>query len=178
MPPETVFLDRDGTLNVKAPEGEYVTSWEQFTFLPGAPEAVRLLAEHGVRVIVATNQRGIARGQMTEDDLLEIHRRMLDELDAAGGNVAGIYHCPHDAGACECRKPGVGMFLAAQRDFPDIRFERSTVVGDSGSDMLAARRIGAAPVFLGDAADLAETDGIRREAGLLPAARWLLGLAP
>jgi histidinol-phosphate phosphatase family protein len=172
--PETVFLDRDGTLNVKAPEGEYVTAWDEFTFLPGAREAVRLLTERGVRLIVVTNQRGIALGRMTEDDLTDIHRRMLDGLTAAGGEIARIYHCPHEADMCDCRKPEIGMFLQAQRDFPDIRFKHSAVIGDSSSDILAARRIGAKAVFLGDPGALGEPDDVRDEVSILGAARWLL----
>jgi D-glycero-D-manno-heptose 1,7-bisphosphate phosphatase len=172
--PETVFLDRDGTLNVKPPEGDYITSTERFTWMPGAREAVRLLSDARVRVIVVTNQRGIALGRMTEDDLSAIHRRMLDELDAAGARVSRIYHCPHEDGACDCRKPEVGMFLQAQHDFPEIRFDRSAVIGDSESDMLAARRIGATAVYLGDPDTLAAAEGIHGEACALPAARWLL----
>jgi D-glycero-D-manno-heptose 1,7-bisphosphate phosphatase len=174
MRTETVFLDRDGTLNVKAPEGEYVTSAEGLTWLPGACEAVRLFTDAGVRVIVVTNQRGIALGRMTEDDLSAIHQRMLDELDAAGGRVSRIYHCPHEAGTCDCRKPEVGMFLQAQRDFPEIRFDRSAVIGDSASDMAAARRIGATAVYLGDSDSPAVSEGIHGEASILTAARWLL----
>jgi histidinol-phosphate phosphatase family protein len=174
-PPGTVFLDRDGTLNVKAPEGEYVTSWEQFEFLPGALEAVRLLFEHGARLIVVTNQRGIALGRMTEADLADIHRRMLDALAAAGGQIAGVYHCPHEAGTCDCRKPEIGMFLQAQRDFPEIRFDDAAVIGDSESDMLAARRIGAIAVRVGTPGVDGETPGVREEDSLLDAARYLVG---
>ena len=174
-PPETVFLDRDGTLNVKAPEGDYVTSWEEFEFLPGALEAVRLLSDRGTRLIVVTNQRGIALGRMTEEDLADIHRRMLEALTAAGGRIAGVYHCPHEAGTCDCRKPEIGMFLDAQRDFPDIRFEDAAVIGDSESDMLAAQRIGAAAVLLGTAGVDGGTPGVRAEDSLLGAARHLVG---
>ena len=173
--PATVFLDRDGTVNAKAPEGDYVTSWEQFEFLPGAVEAVRLLSARGVRLVVVTNQRGIALGRMTEQDLADIHRRMCDALTAAGGAIAEVYHCPHEANTCDCRKPEIGMFLQAQRDFPDIRFEHSAVIGDSSSDMLAARRIGAKAVFLGDPGALGEADDVRDEVSILGAARWLLG---
>jgi D-glycero-D-manno-heptose 1,7-bisphosphate phosphatase len=174
MRPETVFLDRDGTLNVKAPEGDYITSPEEFRWISGAREAVRLLSEAGVRVIVVTNQRGIALGRMTEDDLSAIHRRMLDDLDVEGGRVERVYHCPHDAEACDCRKPEIGMFLQAQRDFPEIRFDCSAVIGDSGSDIVAACRIGATAVYVGDPDSPAVAEGIHREASILAAARWLL----
>lgn len=173
MQPETVFLDRDGTLNVKAPEGDYITAFERFAWLPGAREALRVLAEHGVLVFVVTNQRGIALGRMTEDDLAEIHRRMLEELEAAGGRVAAVYHCPHEAGACDCRKPDIGMFLQAQRDFPQVRFERSAVIGDSSSDMLAARRLGATPVFVGEPGSI-EPEGVLCEASVLHAVQRML----
>jgi histidinol phosphatase-like enzyme len=98
---------------------------------------------------------------------------MLDGLQAAGGEIARIYHCPHEANTCDCRKPEIGMFLQAQRDFPDIRFEDSAVIGDSDSDMLAARRVGATPVYLGSK-PLNGMDEVARHDSLLAAARELL----
>ncbi len=171
---DTVFLDRDGTLNVKAPEGEYITSREDFVWLPGALEGLAMLTEAGVRLVVVTNQRGIALGRMSEDDLAGIHRRMTDELEAAGGRLAAIHHCPHESGTCDCRKPGTAMFERARDELAGLAFERSAVVGDSESDMLAARRIGALPVFLGDPAGLAEPEGVHAESSLRDAAAWLL----
>jgi D-glycero-D-manno-heptose 1,7-bisphosphate phosphatase len=140
----TAFLDRDGTINVKAPEGEYVTSWETFAFLPGAVEAIGLLRERGWRVVVVTNQRGVALGRMSLADVEDIHRRMREAapLDA-------IYVCPHERASCDCRKPGTGMFLQAQAEFPDIRFEQSVVIGDSDSDMEAGRRLGCRTIRVG-----------------------------
>jgi D-glycero-D-manno-heptose 1,7-bisphosphate phosphatase len=149
-PPETVFLDRDGTINVKAPEGDYVKSWAEFEFLPGAREAIRRLAESGARIIVVTNQRGVALGRMTREDVEDIHARLLKET---GDAIAAIYFCPHDHDACECRKPGTGMFRQARAAFGDIEFERTTVIGDARSDIEAARAIGARPILIGDGAD-------------------------
>ena len=103
--PSAVFLDRDGVINRKAPEGEYVTRWSEFAFLPGALDALRALAGAPVRVVVATNQRGIARGRMTAGDLAAIHARMRGAVLEAGGRIDAIYHCPHEGG-CDCRKPG------------------------------------------------------------------------
>jgi D-glycero-D-manno-heptose 1,7-bisphosphate phosphatase len=80
-PPTTVFLDRDGVINRKPPEGDYVERWEQFEFLPGAIEALALLAAAGIRAVVVTNQRGVALGRMTLGDLDDIHRRMQAELE-------------------------------------------------------------------------------------------------
>ena len=161
---DAVFLDRDGTLNVKAPEGDYVTTPAELELLPGAAEAVRLLNERGVPAIVVTNQRGIALGRMTEDDLTAIHARLAEELAAAGAHVDAIYHCPHEHDACDCRKPQTGMFRDAQRDLGGLDFAHTAVVGDSASDMEAARRIGARGVLL-------PTD----EPTLLQAVRRLLG---
>ena len=161
---DAVFLDRDGTLNVKAPEGDYVTTPAELELLPGAAEAVRLLNERGVPAIVVTNQRGIALGRMTEDDLTAIHTRLAEELAAAGAHVDAIYHCPHEHDACDCRKPQTGMFRDAQRDLGGLDFAHTAVVGDSASDMEAARRIGARGVLL-------PTD----EPTLLSAVRRLLG---
>jgi histidinol-phosphate phosphatase family protein len=97
----TVFLDRDGTINVKPPEGDYVKPWDEFEFLRGAATAVRELFDAGLRVVIVTNQRGIARGLMKEEDLADIHARMV----AAIGRDVPICHCPHDEGECDCRKP-------------------------------------------------------------------------
>lgn len=141
MPLSTIFLDRDGVINRRLPD-EYVTTWAEFEFLPGAQEALRLLTEAGLRLIIITNQRGIARGLMSETDLHDIHARMLAELARAGALIAAIYHCPHDKNQCDCRKPAPGLLFQAQRDFPDLDFAASVLIGDSWSDMQAGRRAG------------------------------------
>jgi D-glycero-D-manno-heptose 1,7-bisphosphate phosphatase len=139
---ETAFLDRDGVINVSPPEGDYIRTWEQFRFLPRAIDALRLLTAAGVRVIVATNQRGVARGLMSEDELLGIHARMLEALEREGAGIDATYYCPHEKGECSCRKPDVGLFLRARKDFPEIDFAESAMVGDSLSDMEAGQRLG------------------------------------
>jgi len=154
------FLDRDGTINRKAPEGDYVKSWDEFEFLPRAAEALRLLAESGYRLVIATNQRGIALGRMREEDVAEIHRRMVEELAGQGVRIEAVYHCPHDVGKCDCRKPGIGMFERARRELPDVEPGRSVMIGDSASDMEAAERFGC--------------DGIRVDASLWDAALGLV----
>lgn len=136
----TVFLDRDGVIN-RLRSG-YVTSWDTFEFLPRAKEALTLLTAAGLRIVVVTNQRGVARGLMSIPDLETIHAHMRAEVEAAGATITAIYSCPHDWGQCTCRKPDVGMFLQAQRDCPEIDFRRSVVVGDSPADMVAGRRLG------------------------------------
>lgn len=149
---DTVFLDRDGVINRRLP-GDYVKSWDEFEFLPRAQEALALLTAAGLRLIVVTNQRGIARGLMTTADLHAIHRRMLDELAAAGAHVAAVYYCPHDRNECECRKPKIGLLLRARRDFPVIDFARAVVIGDTPSDIEAGKRAGCRTIFVGAAGE-------------------------
>jgi len=145
-PIPTAFLDRDGTINRKARggSGSYITSWEDFRFLPGAIEAMELLRHAGWRIVVVTNQRGVALGTMTREQVDEIHRRMalLAPIDA-------VYVCPHDEGECDCRKPEVGLFRAAQRDDPGIDFATSVVFGDAESDIEAGQRLGCRTVQVG-----------------------------
>jgi D-glycero-D-manno-heptose 1,7-bisphosphate phosphatase len=141
----TAFLDRDGTINVKAPEGDYVKSWDEFRFLPGAREAIALLREAAWRVVVVSNQRGVALGRMSATDVEDIHRRMRERAP-----VDAVYWCPHDRGVCECRKPGVKMFTDAERDFPGLDLTAAVVIGDAESDMQAGRRIGARTIRVGE----------------------------
>ncbi|MFQ5914699.1 MAG: D-glycero-alpha-D-manno-heptose-1,7-bisphosphate 7-phosphatase [Nitrospinota bacterium] len=145
-----VFLDRDGVINRKAPDGEYIKSWEEFEFLNGAPEAVALLKQNGFLVILVTNQRGISLGKVREEDVREIHRRMQRQLWDVGAKMDAVYYCPHDYGQCSCRKPDVGMFLQAKRDFPTIDFTKSFVIGDSKVDMEAAARLNCGKILIAD----------------------------
>lgn len=146
-----------------------MTSWEQFVFLPDALEGLRILAASPLSIAVVTNQRGVAVGRMTVEQLEDIHHRMRVAVAAAGGRIDVIHYCPHDRG-CRCRKPEVGMFEEAASDL-QIRLPETAVVGDRASDMLAAERIGALRVLVGaedyDGADY-------RATGLADAARWLI----
>jgi histidinol-phosphate phosphatase family protein len=163
-----VFLDRDGVLNRKAPEGEYVTSVDDLVMLPGAAEAVTLLADTGLRLFVVTNQRGIARGHLAPATLDAIHTRLADAL---GGFLEGIYVCPHEGG-CDCRKPRIGLFERAAAEH-DLDLTATAVIGDRASDMVAAERIGALRVHVrGLDEPLPDTD--YEAADVLDAARWLL----
>jgi D-glycero-D-manno-heptose 1,7-bisphosphate phosphatase len=139
---KTVILDRDGVLNRKPPRAHYVRSWDEFEWLPGAREALRLLNESGYRVVVVSNQAGIARGAMTENQLGDIHRRMRQEARLAGGEIEAVYYCAHDWGAgCECRKPNPGMLFQAQREL-HLDLSRTLFVGDDPRDREAAERAG------------------------------------
>jgi D-glycero-D-manno-heptose 1,7-bisphosphate phosphatase len=143
-----VFLDRDGVINRKAPDSEYVTSWESTHILPGAEQAITLLNRSSRRVIVITNQRGIALGLLSEADLNSIHEKLRSHLAAFGAHIDAIYFCPHDHGECSCRKPGTGMFELAFRDFPAASPDNSVMIGDSASDILAGAALGMETILI------------------------------
>jgi D-glycero-D-manno-heptose 1,7-bisphosphate phosphatase len=145
----TVFLDRDGVINRKPANGRYVTRWSDFVLLPGTTAALRLLNGAGVRTIVITNQRAVARGLITSEGLLDIHTRMTELLHTQGARIDAVYACEHDLESCDCRKPGTGLFLRAKRDIPSIDFARSFVVGDSASDLEPGGELGCTLVLVG-----------------------------
>ena len=145
---QTVFLDRDGVLNRKAPEGQYVARWDVFHPLPGIEKALRLLNQAKLPVYVVTNQRGVALGLYSEDDVYRLHARLADELAEHGAHVDGFFFCPHDKGECTCRKPGPGLFEQARALHPEIDFATSIIIGDSLSDMEAGLRLGMHTLFI------------------------------
>jgi histidinol-phosphate phosphatase family protein len=138
----TVLLDRDGVLNRRMPRATYVCKWSEWEWLPGSKDALRLLNEAGYRVLVITNQPGIARGALTQDDLDDIHEKMKSEVREAGGEISAIYSCPHnwDEG-CGCRKPQPGMLFQAQREH-HLDLSRTVFIGDDERDAQAARAAG------------------------------------
>jgi len=144
-----VFVDRDGVINKKLTEGRYVTSIEEFEFLPGSLDALAQLASYGQTVVVVTNQQGVGKGLLSVDDLASIHAFMTDKVASAGGFISQICACPHLAGTCECRKPMVGLFEQAQERDQSIVFEQSVVIGDSSCDIEAGERIGARTMLVG-----------------------------
>jgi D-glycero-D-manno-heptose 1,7-bisphosphate phosphatase len=144
----TVFLDRDGVLNEKMPEGRYVTAWAEFRALPGVMESLARLKAAGLRMIVVSNQRGIALGLYSAEDVETIHEEFQKALQAGGAGVDAFYFCPHDKKGCDCRKPLPGMFEQAKRDFPEITAAESVMIGDSLSDIEFGRRLGMRTVFI------------------------------
>ncbi len=144
----TVFLDRDGVVNEKMPEGRYVSSRSDFRLLPGVAEAIARMNRAGIRVVVVSNQRGIALGLYTAADVEAIHAGLQELLASHGAHVDGFYYCPHDKGQCNCRKPLPGLFEQAQAQFPEISGESSVMIGDSLSDVEFGRRLGMTTVFL------------------------------
>ena len=138
---DTLFLDRDGVVNRWLP-GDYVKTWDQFAFLPGILESLRKWAVKFKHVIIVSNQRGVGKGKMTQEQLDAVHARMRSEIAAAGGRIDAVYTCSELAQDHPMRKPQAGMFLAACRDFPDIAPERSLMLGDSDYDRAFAANCG------------------------------------
>ncbi|RMF44670.1 MAG: HAD family hydrolase [Anaerolineae bacterium] len=147
-----VFLDRDGTLNR---EVNYLGDPEQLELLPGVPEGLRALREAGARLVVVTNQAGVARGYYSERDVHRVHAALREKLSAHGAEVDEVYYCPHHPTAgrghykkdCPNRKPSPGMLLQAQRDF-NLDLTRSFIVGDKLSDLLAGHQVGCRTVLV------------------------------
>ena len=136
-----IILDRDGVLNQET-NGRYITSPEQWSWIPGVVSSLAALYHHGCRLSVATNQSCVGRGLINEATLSRIHRRMQDDVSEKGAHFAAVYWCPHtpDAG-CRCRKPKGAMLERAIRDAA-IEPSSTIMIGDASSDLLAARSAG------------------------------------
>tara|TARA_B110000459_G_scaffold180320_1_gene206950 strand:+ start:320 stop:823 length:504 start_codon:yes stop_codon:yes gene_type:complete len=139
---DTLFLDRDGVINVKL-DGKYVKNTDEFEFMIGAEKAISKLSKIFNRILIVTNQQGIAKEIMSDKDLGFLHDYMLSELKKNGGLIDKIYYCPHLAVVnCNCRKPNTGMIKQAIIDFPEIVLKYSYLIGDSDTDILAGNDMG------------------------------------
>jgi histidinol-phosphate phosphatase family protein len=136
-----LFLDRDGVINVKPRPGEYIRSWSHFRLIPGIADWIRIFNTLDFRVIVVTNQRGVARGIMTDGELAELHARMLRELASQGARIDDIFCCTHEEGSCDCRKPRPGMVLQAAAKW-NLDLAGSLFIGDSDCDEQTAAACG------------------------------------
>lgn len=146
----SLFLDRDGVINERLPD-DYVKSWEQFRFIDGTPEAIKIFSEIFCRIVVVSNQQGVGKGLMSAGELDQIHQKMQDSIQKAGGRIDKVYCSSYLASENHfTRKPSVGMGLKARRDFKDILFGKSVMAGDSIGDMLFGKRLGMKTVFIGD----------------------------
>jgi D-glycero-D-manno-heptose 1,7-bisphosphate phosphatase len=143
-----VFLDRDGVTNRKLPEGQFVRCWRDFEFLPGAESAIAALNRSGRHIIVISNQRGIALGLYTCADVETLHMKLQERMAEHDAHIDAFYYCPHDRNQCDCRKPKTGLFEQVFRDFPEASRQNSIVIGDSISDIQAARALGLLAIFI------------------------------
>lgn len=148
-----VFLDRDGVINVQAAPHQYITKWEDFEYLPGVYEALRLLNAEDYHVVIVSNQRCIARGMATTGEIDMLHKQMISDVTAHGGRIDGVYYCPHGiSDQCSCRKPRPGMLEHAERDLKThgktIDRSVSWMIGDSGSDVQAGISFGVNTVHI------------------------------
>jgi len=143
-----LFLDRDGVIN-KRLLGGYITKWEDFEFLPSVLEALMVFKNHFDRIIIITNQQGIGKGLMNEEDVKLIHQNLSQTVLSKGGRIDAIYHCPmlKEEGN-NCRKPDIKMALKAQTDFPEIDFSKSLMIGDTASDMAFGKNAGMGRILL------------------------------
>ena len=136
----TIFLDRDGVINEN--RSDYVKSWEEVSFLPGAIEAIRRLSTSEYAIVMVTNQSAVGRGIVPFELAQAINRQVVEQITAAGGRIDAWYMCPHHPEQrCECRKPAPGLLLQAQRDL-DLDLASSYMIGDAYSDLQAAQAAG------------------------------------
>jgi D-glycero-D-manno-heptose 1,7-bisphosphate phosphatase len=146
----TLFLDRDGVINKKL-ENNYVKHWIEFDFLENSFEALRILKDKFSRIIIVTNQQGIGKRIYRTEDLEIIHKNMLYEVGYHGGRIDRVYFSPYlESENHPTRKPGIGMALQAKKDFPEIDFSKSLMVGDSMSDMKFGKIAGMYTVMLSE----------------------------
>jgi D-glycero-alpha-D-manno-heptose 1-phosphate guanylyltransferase len=143
----TLFLDRDGVIN-KEIVGSYILNWDGFTFSEGVLQALKILAEKVGTIVVISNQRGIGKGLMKEQDLTNIHHNLLNEVAKANGRIDHFFYCTDKDNNCFNRKPNPGMALQAKAMFPNIDFSKTIMVGNKPSDMRFGRAAGAYTVFL------------------------------
>jgi D-glycero-D-manno-heptose 1,7-bisphosphate phosphatase len=168
---KAVFLDRDGVINQKMPEGDYVKKPSEFVLIDGIIEPLKKIIRAGFIPIIITNQRGIAKGLYSGDDLGLIHEHMRSIFLAHGINLPGrnIYFCPHDEGQCDCRKPKPGMLIKAIEDFK-LNPKNCWLIGDSISDIQAGLAAGVRGNILIGQRENENKIGFKRAANLAEAA--------
>jgi histidinol-phosphate phosphatase family protein len=143
----TLFLDRDGVINTELP-GDYVKTVDELEIMPGVPEAMARLSKIFGHIFIVTNQRGVGRGIMTEEELSTVHNHLQKLIIDAGGRIDKIYYCTDIDNDSINRKPNPGMGLQAKKDFPSINLHKSYMVGNHLSDMQFGRNIGAKTVYI------------------------------
>jgi len=145
---KTIFLDRDGVISKYYPK-DYSKRWEDFSFLPGAKEALKKLTEANYQIVIISNQAGVSKGLFGPKVLRYITKRMKEEVKKSGGRIKKAYYCPHsDEDNCSCRKPKTGLFKKAEKALGPIDFAKTFFVGDSEIDILAGKNIGAKTILV------------------------------
>lgn len=143
----TLFLDRDGVINYEKKD-DYIRNKDEFKFYEGVPKAIASLNAVFGKVLIVTNQRGIGKGWMSEEDLNSIHQYMCEQIERAGGRIDKIYYCTALSNDDPNRKPNAGMAFQAKQDFPAIDFNKSIMVGNKPSDMQFGRNAGMHTVYV------------------------------
>ncbi len=144
--PRLVILDRDGVINEE--RGDFIRTADQWRPLPGSLEAIARLSRAGIPVAVATNQSGVGRGLMSAGELAAVHDRLLQAVSEAGGELAGVFFCPHaPSDHCRCRKPLPGLLLQIEAAL-GLAVAGQYMVGDSLRDLQAASAAGALPALV------------------------------
>jgi len=143
----TLFLDRDGVINVEK-DNDYIKTWNEFEFYNESIEALPILANLFKTIVIATNQKGVGRGIMTENDLNQIHENMLRTIKTIGGRIDHVFYCTDIENDSINRKPQPGMAMQAKEMFPFIDFNTSIMVGNRPSDMAFGRNAGLHTIFL------------------------------
>ncbi|HTO16872.1 MAG TPA: HAD family hydrolase [Edaphocola sp.] len=144
---KALFLDRDGVINEEKRDS-YIFNKGEMHFYKGALEAIAIARKYFDIIIVVTNQRGIGRGLMTTDDLESIHSYLQDSLMQLGGKIDAFYFAPATDNSHPMRKPNTGMALMAKKEFPEIEFSQSIMIGNNLSDMEFGKNMGMKTVFL------------------------------
>lgn len=137
----TLFLDRDGVINHEK-KMDYVYHYNEFIFYDRVKEAMKIFSAYFGKIVLVTNQRGVGRGLMSEDDLTDIHLKMLTDIKNSGGRIDEIFYCTSTDNEHPNRKPNPGMAFLAQKKFPPIDFKKSIMVGNNLSDMQFGRNAG------------------------------------
>lgn len=146
----TLFLDRDGVINVRIIDG-YVTKIEEFEFLPNVIEALKIFKDKFKYIIVATNQQGVGKGIMKFEDVETVHQFMVQQVAENGGKIDKVYFCPQLKSVPDnYRKPSPKMAYFAKNDFPDIDLSKSIMIGDMNSDVEFGKNAGMKTIFIGD----------------------------
>lgn len=145
---KAVFIDRDGVINKKAKQDDYIKNWEEFIWLPGVKKTIKRLNDLGWLIIVASNQRGVSRGLMKYEDVVNIHDHIQTDLAKINARIDALFFCPHNYDDnCSCRKPKIGLIKQAERKL-HLNLALCFVIGDSESDIIMGRKAGCLTILV------------------------------